>query len=136
FNVFQRGAQTNAAGDVGCTGLELPGQVVVRGLVEAHRANHVAAALVRDHVGQQVLLAVERPDAGGTEYLVSGEGVVVGVQCAYVDGHVRDGLRTIHHDDGIGRSPCRADHVRDRVDRPQRIGNVDDADYPRVFRQQ
>ena len=69
----------------GRAGLELVGQVVVGGLLEGDRADHVAAALIRRHRFQQRGLAVEHADAGRAEHLVPGEGVEIAIERLHVD---------------------------------------------------
>ena len=58
LDVVHRRAKADGSGDVGGAGLELVGQVVVDGLLEGHRLDHLSAALHRGHGVQQLRLAV------------------------------------------------------------------------------
>ena len=79
--------------------------------------------LPRRHRLEDGLLRVDDADAGGTVDLVPGEDEEVGIECLDVDVHVRDRLRTI--DERAGSDPVRhGDHLGDRRDRPERIGDV------------
>ena len=86
----------------------LYGSVVVGGLLEGDRADHVAAALIRRHRFEQRGLAVEHADAGGPEQLVPGEGVEIAVERLHVDRHVRHGLRAVDQH----RDAARVRHAR------------------------
>ena len=65
-----RSAQTDGAGDMGRTGLELPGQIVPGAAGERHGADHVATALPRRHLAQQRLATPQHADAGRAVELV------------------------------------------------------------------
>ena len=104
--------------------------------------NHLAAPLVGGQFVQPVFLAVEHAHAGGAVDLVPGEDVEVGIQFAYVDGHVGDALRAVHqHGDAVGMGS--GNHLLDGIDGAQHVADVSDADYfcfrgeePFVFIQQ
>ena len=102
-DVIQRGAESDAAGDVGRAGFELVRQVGVGGLLEGDHLDHVAAALIGRHGVEQRGLAVEDADAGGAEDLVAAEGVEIGVERLQVHLHVGRGLRAIDQRQGAGR---------------------------------
>ena len=73
------------AGDVGGSCFELVRQVVVRGLFERDRTNHVAAALPRRHRFEEILPAGTETAAGGEQWVnLRGALVLPGV----IDGHV------------------------------------------------
>ncbi len=126
-HVVERRAQADGAGDVRCAGLELVGQVVVGRFFEAHAADHVAAALVRVHLLQQLAFAVQHADARGTEDLVSGERVKIRIQGLHVDGQMRCRLGAVeqHHGAGV---VGRFDDGFDRIDRAERVGYVHHGD--------
>ena len=54
--VVERRAETDAARDIRRAGFELVRQIVVRGLLEGDRADHVAAALIGRHGFSSVVL--------------------------------------------------------------------------------
>ena len=85
LDVVDGGGQPDRAGDVRRAGLELVRQLVVGGLLEGHREDHVAAALPRRHRLEQRLAPVEHADAGRAVHLVAGEGVEVAAERAHVD---------------------------------------------------
>ncbi len=68
-DIVERCAQPDAARDIGRAGFELIRQLVVSGLFEGDRENHVAAALVGGHGIQQFRLSVEDSDAGRAQTL-------------------------------------------------------------------
>ena len=82
-------------GDRRRAGLEFVRNRVVRGLLEGHRQDHVAAALEGLHALEQRRLAVEDADPGRTAHLVAGERVEVAVEVLHVDLQVRDRLRAV-----------------------------------------
>jgi hypothetical protein len=87
--VIDGGAEADGAGDVRRAGLELVRQLVVGGLLEGDRRDHVAAALVGRHRLEQGGLAVEHADAGRAVHLVPREGVEVAAERLHVHRHVR-----------------------------------------------
>ena len=120
----QRRPQADHARDVRRAGLEFVGQIGVFGFLEGHQPDHVAAALVRWHGFEQRLLAVQHADPARPVNLVAGEGVELAIEFAHVHRQMRDRLRAVHqHRDasGVGQ----VDHELDRVDGPERVGQVD-----------
>ena len=94
-DVVDRRRHAHGAGDVGSARLELEGQLVVRGLLEAHGEDHVAAALPWRHGLEQRLAADQHADAGGAVHLVRRERVEVAVERREVHALVRHGLRAV-----------------------------------------
>ena len=126
-DVVQCAGQSGGADIVWRAGLELEGQLVEGGLLERDVLNHLAAPLVGGQFVQPVFLAVEHAHAGGAVDLVPGEDVEVGIQFAYVDGHVGDALRAVHqHGDAVGMGS--GNHLLDGVDGAQHVADVGDAD--------
>ena len=70
-------------------------QLVVGAAFDAHRQDHVAAALPGRHRRQQRLAPVEHADAGRAVDLVAGEGIEVAVERLHVDRLVRHRLRAV-----------------------------------------
>src|SRR5690348_3824488 len=62
FEVIERDAEPDGAGDVGRAGLEAMRRLLEGGLGEGHFEDHVAAALPRRHGVEQRLLAIEHAD--------------------------------------------------------------------------
>ena len=109
------------AGDVRRAGLELVRHVVVVGLLEGHRRDHVAAALVGRHGFEQGEPAVEHADAGRAVQLVPGEGVEVAAERLHVDRQVRHGLGAVDQHRPPRRVGARSTRSADRVDRAERV---------------
>src|SRR4029453_19223620 len=83
LQVLEGGAEADGARDVRRARLELVGQVVVDGLLEADRPDHVAAALEGRHRPQGRGLTVEDADAGRSVGLVPRERVEVALEILY-----------------------------------------------------
>ena len=101
-------AQSHGARDVGRARLELVGQAVPGGLLEAHGQDHVAAALPGRHGLEQLLLAVEHAHSRRPVELVRGEAVEVAAEGLHVESGMGHALRSVHEDGdaaGVGRSP-------------------------------
>ena len=100
-------ARPTAPAMFGVPASNLCGSDVVERPLERHRADHVAAALIRRHRVEQRRLPVEHADAGRPEDLVAGERVEVAVERLHVDRHVRDGLRAVdeHRNPAAVREP-------------------------------
>ena len=71
LDVLDRGAESDGAGDIRRARFELVRQHVVERPFEAHRSDHVAAALIRRHGSEQGGLPIEHADAGRAEQLVA-----------------------------------------------------------------
>ena len=122
-----RRPETDRAGEVRRAGLELVGGVVVDGLLEADRQDHVAAALIGGHLLEQLAPAVEDADAGRPVHLVAGQAR-------------RNRSRAPARRWGGGGRPARRRRGRgpprrgrlgdlpDRVDRAEHVGDVGDRD--------
>ena len=95
FHVVYCLSQADGSGDVGSACLEFVRKVGVESLLEGDRLDHFPAPLVGGHGLQQVCLAVQDPDAGGTKQLVPGEHVEVTVQASHVHTHVGDRLGAV-----------------------------------------
>ena len=80
LQVVDRRAQADEAGDVRRAGLELVRRVVEDGAVEAHFADHLAAADERRHRLQVLAPRPQRAGAGRAEHLVAGEGVEIAAE--------------------------------------------------------
>ena len=119
----RRDAEDDAARDVRGAGLELPGQLVVRRLLERDGRDHVAAALVRRELLEPRLRAVERADAGRAVHLVARHRVEVAAERRDVDREVRRGLRAVHEDGHVARLR-EADELLDGIDRAERVRDV------------
>ena len=121
--VVDRGAQADEAGDVRRAGLELVRRVVEHGALEAHLADHLAAADEGRHRGEVLAPRPQRAGAGRAAHLVAGEGVEIAADRGDVDGAVRRGLRAV--DDGDDAAPARfAADLAHRVDRAEHVGDV------------
>ncbi len=122
--VVDRRRQADGARDVRRARLELPRQLVVGGLLERHRQDHVAAALPRRHRLEQLLAAVQHADAGRAEHLVAGEAVEIAAERLHVD-HAR-AARPARRRAAPGRRAACAhrDESLHRHDRAERIGDV------------
>src|SRR5258708_7473726 len=77
-------AQADGARHMGRAGLKFVRQLVVDRLLEGHRTDHVAAALVRRHRIQQSGFAIQNADASGTINLVTGKNVEVTIQSLHI----------------------------------------------------
>ena len=118
-------SQADRAGQVRRARLELVGERVVDGLLEADRGDHVAAALVGGHLLEQLAAAVEHADAGGSVHLVARQGVEVAAQGLHVDVEVRGGLGAVdQHVSAAGVGDL--GDAPDRVDRAEHVGDVGD----------
>ena len=95
FEIADRRAEPDHAGDVRRAGLELPWQLVVRRLLERDREDHVAAALPRRHRFEQRSPPVQHADAGRPDHLVRREAIEIAIELAHVHDAVRHGLRAI-----------------------------------------
>ena len=85
--------------------------------------DHVAAALERLHALEQRRLAVQNADAGRAAQLVAGERVEIAIQVLHVDRQVRRRLRAVDQHRHAARMRER-DHLFDRVDAAQRVGDM------------
>ena len=128
FEVVDGRPEADGLGDRLGAGLELPRDVVGREAVEAHVADHLAAAEERRHLLEQRLAGPERADAGRAAHLVGGERDEVGVPGLHVGGDVRDVLARVDQHErvvgvrGVGERADlvdRAEHVRHRRDREE-----------------
>src|ERR1019366_1243154 len=122
-----RDPETHRADEVWRAGFELVGGVVVDGLLEADRQDHVAAPLVGGHLFEQLAPAVENADAGRPVHLVPGQRVEVTAERLHVNGEVGGSLRAVNEDAGP-RSVGDLRDGPDRVYRPEHVGDVGDGD--------
>ena len=130
-DVIHRRRQPYRARDVRGPRFEFVRQGVVRGLLERHRADHVAATLIRRHLLEQTLLAVQHANPGRSVELVAREHVEVGVERLDVHRHVLRRLRSVdeyRHASAMRRR----NHLLDGINRPERVRQMDDRDQPRV----
>ena len=127
-HVVDRGAEADRLGDRLRAGLELPRDVVGGEAVEAHVADHLAAAEERRHLLEQLLAGPQRADPARAAHLVRGERDEVGVPRLHVGGDVRHVLAGVDEHErvvrvrGVGERADvveRAEHVRHRGDREQ-----------------
>ena len=127
-HVVDRRAESDRLDDRLGAGLELPRHVVRGEAVEAHVADHLAAAEERRHLLEQLPAGPERADPGRAAHLVRGERGEVGVPRAHVGDDVRHVLAGVHQHErivgvrGVGEGADvveRAEHVRHRRDREQ-----------------
>ena len=88
--------ETDGSSHVGCAGFKLVGRLVVDGLLEANRKDHVAAALVGWHFLKELSPAVENADTGGAIHLVAGQRVEIAAQRLYVHFEMRRRLCPVH----------------------------------------
>ena len=70
-HVFQRCAESDCTGNMRRSRLELVGQFVINRLLESDRTDHVAAGLIRRHLLEQVLTAVQNPNARRAKHLMA-----------------------------------------------------------------
>ena len=98
FDVFKSLGESRGGDVVGRASLELVGQFVKGGVLEAHLANHLAAAHVGWHLFEKTLFAVKHADAGWAIDLVAAKGKEVAVESLNVDGCVGSQLRSIDED--------------------------------------
>ena len=125
LDVLDGGLQPDNVADGRGTRLKLERQFVVGRLLERHVLDHLAAALIRGHLVEPLLLAVKDADAHRGVHLVAGKTVEVTVKLLDVHGNVGHGLRTVHqHGDVAG--VCRTDDRLHGVDRAERVGDVAD----------
>ena len=106
-------------------------RVLELALLEGHRGDHLAAALVGGQRVEALALAVEHADAGRPVNLVAGEGVEVGVQVLDIDRHVRRRLGAVDQH----RNPARVracDDLLDGHDGAERVGDVGHGDQARA----
>ena len=124
---IDRGAQADGLGDVRGTGLELRRALRPARLLDGDRGDHVPAGDEGRHGGQEIGAPVENPDAGRPVRLVAGPAVEVRSQRAEVDRQLRHRLRAVDDDDRAGGvGPAR--DLLDRVDGPERVGDVHHGD--------
>src|SRR5216684_7973581 len=116
-------AQADGTRHMGRASFKFVGQLVVDRLLEGHRTDHVATALVRRHGIQQSGFAIKNADAGRTIYLVTGENVEVAIQSLDVHFEMRHSLGPIDQHRDVP-AMCHFDNALDRSDRPQRVGDV------------
>ena len=123
------GVQPDSFGDRRGPGLELPGKIVRREAVQAHVADHLAAAEERRHRLEELLTAPQHADARRPEHLVAREGEEVDTERADVDAAVGDELGGVDDDDGSG-GVRRLDDRAQVVDRAEHVRHGRDADEP------
>ena len=129
--VFRRDAEPDRIADGRRARLELPGDVVEVAPPEVDLADHLAARQERRHRLEQL---PPRPQRAGThrrEHLVTAERIEVGTESLDVDRHVRDGLGAVDQHERAGRVG-HLDHLRDRVDGPERIRHMGERDELRL----
>jgi hypothetical protein len=121
--VADRGREGRHLGDRLSAGLEALRRGHELGLLHGHRGDHGSAGEHRRQSVEQLGLAPQRTQTGGSERLVSGECREVDVEVDEVHGHMRDGLAGVEDDvrsDGAG--PFH--EAVDRVDRAEDVGDV------------
>jgi hypothetical protein len=124
---IDRRAKPDRLGDLRGPGFELPGQVGPRRFVGGNGPNHVTAPDERRHLLEQLAPAVQHTDSGGAIGLVPGPGVEVRVDRAELDRHLGDRLSPVDDQHCSGRVRHARD-LRDGIDRPEHVRDVDDAD--------
>ena len=121
-DVVQSTRQPRCGHIVGRAGLELVGEAVESGVLEADLADHFAAAHIGWHLLQQRFLAVEHANARGAIDLVAAEGQEVAIQGLHIDGQMGcrlSGIEEHGHLVGVGH----ADDVSHRVDGAEDIAD-------------
>src|SRR5207245_2945344 len=123
--------ESDHLGDRLRAGLELPGQVVIGGALDADRLDHVATGHERVHRLEQLAASVQDAGACRAEHLVAAEGIEVASQCPDVHRLVRRALRSV---DQYGRAGllCGGDHVASRVDGAHRVAHQVERDQLRT----
>ena len=129
FQVVDRRAQADAGRDRRRSGFKLVRDYVVGRLFKSHRQDHVAAALERFHFFEQGRFSVENADAGRPAHLVGRESIKVAIEILHIHLHVRDRLRAVEQY-GHTMLVRRGNHVLDRIDGAQRIGDMGDGNEP------
>ena len=119
-DVIQRCSESDGTGDVRSAGFELEGWIEICGLFTSDAADHAAAALVRRHGFQKVAFAVQDSNTCGSEHLMSGERIKIGIQRPNVDSQVRRRLGAIDQRNRANLV-CQFDNSANRGDRPQRV---------------
>ena len=122
-NIFERRAQADGAGNVGSACLEFVGHHIVGGLFEGDGADHIAATLVRGHLREDFLFAVEHADARWPVDLVPGECVEIAADSLHVHRQMRNSLRAIHQHRHVVRMSKLNDFAQ-RVHRAQGIRHM------------
>ena len=87
IKVVDCSAQADCICDVAGARFKTLRRVVVQSVFEGHILNHVAPALPRRHVLQDVGLAIHDTDPREAEDLVSREHKEIAIQCLYIDLH-------------------------------------------------
>ena len=124
-DVVDRRPEADRAADVGGAGLKLVRQVGVRRPLERDRADHVAAALVRRHLLQELTPSPQHADAGRAKQLVAAEDVEIAAEVLHVDRRVADPLCAINENPRadlprLGNDPLDVDDRAERVARVRR----------------
>jgi hypothetical protein len=101
----------------------LCGCIVEYRALEAHLADHLAAAEEWRHRCQVLASRPQRAGAGGTAHLVSGEGVEIAAERGDIDGAMRHRLRTVDHGDDAALARFAAD-LAHRVDRAKHVRHL------------
>ena len=119
LHVIDGRTQAHGIGNIARARLETVRHALVDGALERHVGDHVAAALPRRQLLQQVRLAIHGADARRAEHFMPRKHVKIGAQRLHVDAQVRHGLRAIDQHAHAGRMRQRDDlgHGRDRAQR-------------------
>src|SRR5256885_12919026 len=125
--IFNCGTEPNRACNIGSTSLKLKGQLVVCGLLERDRANHVSAALVWERCFKQLGLAIQHANTHRTKHLVAGERVEISIERLHINFHVGHSLSTVDQHGNVFLM-CELDNFTDGINRPQCIRDMRDSD--------
>ena len=126
-DVVKRFGEAGGGDIVGGACLELEGQVVEGGMLEADGLYHFSSAHVGRDAVEPFLFSVEDAYSCRAVYLVAAEGEEVTVELLHVDGHVGCALGSVDEDRNVvfvGNT----DDVVDGIDGAQDVADVCDAD--------
>jgi len=84
-NVIDRRTQPNRFDDSRCSCFEFVRRIAIGHPIPPHFADHFAAAIVRPHGYQMLVLGIEHTDPGGSVQLVAGKNVEIAIDVADVD---------------------------------------------------
>ena len=133
---FHRFPEADDFGDGGSSCFKAGWYVGVGRLFECHVLDHFAAAVVRRHAVEYVVLAVKYADAGRSVHLVAAECEKIAVELLYVNLDVRRTLGGVDQNLGLrGELAHGGDDFFNRVDGADGVAHVGDCDHLGAGRQ-
>ena len=120
---------------IGCTGFKLKRKFIESCFLKRDMLYHLPSTLIRRQTIEPFLFSVKNTDTGRSIYFMSRKNKKVRIEFLYIHFQVRNRLSRIHQERHPVCMGC-SNHLFNRIDRSQHIGNLGYTDNLRPFRKQ